>query len=92
MVRKAPWPDGIPNSVWTIVRRANPGIHDAIVNPALKSTVFPIECIPAGVKAGTDYGTCSAAQPDAAAKNMMFDVLRQSCIAVERTKNCRFSE
>ncbi len=24
------------------------------------------------VKAGTDYGTYSAAQPDAAAKNMMF--------------------
>ncbi len=53
-------------------------------------------------KAGTHYGTHSAAQPDAAAKNMMFAsvdsqqtcyeyVLRQSCIAAERTKNCRFS-
>ncbi len=46
--------------------------------------------------------TCSAAQPDATAKNMMFAsvdmlrtcyeyVLRQNCIATERTKNCRFS-
>ncbi len=54
------------------------------------------------VKAGTDYGTYSAAQPDAVAKNMMFIsvdsqqtcyeyVLRQSCIAAERTKNCWFS-
>ncbi len=54
------------------------------------------------IKAGTDYGTYSAAQPEAAAKNMMFDsvdsqqtcyeyVPRQSCITAERTKNCRFS-
>ncbi len=54
------------------------------------------------IKAGTDYGAYSAAQPDAAAKNMMFAsvdsqqtcyeyVPRQSCIAMERTKNCRFS-
>ncbi len=50
----------------------------------------------------TDYGTYSAAQPDAAAKNIMFAsvdsqqtcyeyVPRQSCIAAERTKNCWFS-
>ncbi len=55
----------------------------------------------ASIKAGTDYGTYSAAQPDAAAKNMVFTsvdsqricyeyVPRQSCIAVEQTKNCRF--
>ncbi len=28
--------------------------------------------VPVSIKAGTDYGTYSAAQPDAAAKNMMF--------------------
>ncbi len=39
--KKAPGPDGIPNSVWTIVHRANPGILDAVFNIALKSGVFP---------------------------------------------------
>ncbi len=38
---KAPGPDGILNSVWNIVHRANPGILDAVVNLALKSGVFP---------------------------------------------------
>ncbi len=57
---------------------------------------------PGGIKAGTDYKTCSVAQPDAEAKNMMFAsvdsqqtcyeyVPRQSCIAAERPKNCQFS-
>ncbi len=57
----------------------------------------------AGLQAGTDYGTYSEAQPDDAAKNIMFAsmnsqqtcyeyVSRQSCIAVECTKNCRFSK
>ncbi len=39
--KKAPSPDEIPNSVWTIVHRANPGILDAVFNLALKSGVFP---------------------------------------------------
>ncbi len=39
--KKALGPDGIPNSVWTIVHRANPGIFDAVFNIALKSGVFP---------------------------------------------------
>ncbi len=39
--KKMPGPDGIPNSVWTIVHRANPGILDAVFNKALKSGVFP---------------------------------------------------
>ncbi len=54
------------------------------------------------LKTGTDYGTYSAAQPDTAAKNMMFAsvdsqqtcyeyVPKQSCIATERIKNCQFS-
>ncbi len=36
---------------------------------------------PETLKAGTDYGTCSAAQPDAAAKNMMFTSVdsQQTC-------------
>ncbi len=38
---KASGPDGIPNSVWTIVHRANPGTLDAVFNLVLKSGVFP---------------------------------------------------
>ncbi len=41
--KKAPGPDGIPNSVWTIVHRANPRILDAVFNLALKSGVFPTQ-------------------------------------------------
>ncbi len=37
--RKAPGPDGRPNSVWTIVRWANPEILDIVFNSALKSGV-----------------------------------------------------
>ncbi len=39
--KKAPRPNGIPNSVWTIVHRANPGILNAVFNVTLKSGVFP---------------------------------------------------
>ncbi len=39
--KKVPWPDGIPNRMWTIIHRANPGILDAVFNIALKSTIFP---------------------------------------------------
>ncbi len=39
--RKTPGPDGILNSVWTIVYRANPVILDAVFKLALKSGVFP---------------------------------------------------
>ncbi len=39
--KKAPGPDGIPNSVWTIVHQTNPGILDAVFKVMLKSGVFP---------------------------------------------------
>ncbi len=39
--KKAPSPDRIPNSVWTIVHQAYPGILDAVFNLALNSGVFP---------------------------------------------------
>ncbi len=41
--KKTPSPDGIPNSVWAIVHRANPGILDTVFNLALKSGVFPTQ-------------------------------------------------
>ncbi len=40
--RKAPGADGISNTAWTILHRANPGILDVVFNSALKSKVFPI--------------------------------------------------
>ncbi len=66
-----------------------------------KIVVFtPVGYRYSSLKVGTDYETYSTAQPDTAAKNMMFAsvdsqrtcceyVRRQSCIAAERTKNCR---
>ncbi len=39
--KKAPGPDEIPNSVWTIIHQANPGILNVVFNLALKSGVFP---------------------------------------------------
>ncbi len=38
--RKTLGPDGIPNSVWTIVHQANLGIYDSVSNSDLKSKVF----------------------------------------------------
>ncbi len=39
--KKMPGPDGILNSEWIVVHRANPGILDTVFNIALKSEVFP---------------------------------------------------
>ncbi len=54
--KKAPGPDGIPNSMWTIIHRANPGILDAVFNIALKNRVpilYPMEGVLAGAIAET---------------------------------------
>ncbi len=39
--RKAPRPDGIPDSVWAIVHRANHRILATVFNSVLKNGVFP---------------------------------------------------
>ncbi len=39
--RKGPGPKGIPNSMWTIVHQANPGMLDTVFNSVLKSRIFP---------------------------------------------------
>ncbi len=39
--KKAPGPEEIPSSVWTIVHQTNPGILEGVFNLALKSGVFP---------------------------------------------------
>ena len=41
--KKAPGPDGILNSVWTIVHRALPGILAAVFNVCLRSGTFPTQ-------------------------------------------------
>ncbi len=41
--KKALGPEGIPNSVWTIVHWANSGILDTVFNAALKSGVLPTQ-------------------------------------------------
>ncbi len=50
----------------------NPGVTKKDKFYPLNTNVTFQEGYPVRIKAGTDYGTYSAAQPDSAAKNMMF--------------------
>ncbi len=60
-------------------------VHQAHAIPRLTSATQ--DCILWDVKAGTDYGTYSAAQPDAAAKNMMFACVDSQQICCKHAMN-----